>query len=189
MLRHQCLQLCDQLVVAPEREVGLDPQLDRRQPDLLQTSDRRLGEALVGEVGERGAPPQRQRLAQPLRGVGRQAAGAQTPRLVHQPFELVEIEIVGLDPDQVARRPRGQHVLRKRLAKSRYMHVKRLVGALRRVLAPELVDQPVGGDDVVGMEQKHREKRARLGTAEGDLAAFVPHLERAQDPELHLKLV
>ena len=63
VLGDQCLELSDQLVVAPEREVGVDPQLDRCQPDLLEPGDRRLGEALVGEVRERRAPPQRQRLA------------------------------------------------------------------------------------------------------------------------------
>ena len=59
--------------------------------------------------------------------------------------------------------------------------------SLGRVLAPELVDQPVSGNDLVGVEEEHGEKRTRLEAAEGDLAAFVPHLERSQDPELHLR--
>ena len=63
VLGDQCLELSDQLVVAPECEVGVDPELDCCQPDLLEPGDRRLGEALVGEVRERRAPPQRQRLA------------------------------------------------------------------------------------------------------------------------------
>ena len=63
VLGDQCLELSDQLVVASEREVCVDPQLDCRQPDLLEPGDGSLGEALVGEVRERGAPPQRQRVA------------------------------------------------------------------------------------------------------------------------------
>jgi hypothetical protein len=98
----------------------------------------------------------------------------------------VEIELVGLEPDEVARRPSGQHVVRERLAKSRDVHVKGLGGADRHVLTPELVDQPVSGDHVVGVEQKQRQKRARLESAQGHLAAFVPNLERPEDPELHL---
>ena len=57
--------------------------------------------------------------------------------------------------------------------------------SLGRVLAPELVDQPVSGNDLVGVEEEHGEQRTRLGPAQGNLAAFVPHLERSQDPELH----
>ncbi len=98
----------------------------------------------------------------------------------------MEIELVGLDPDDVAGRSRRQHVLRKRLAQSRDVDAQRSGGVLRRVLAPELVDQPVGGNDLVRVEEENGEKRTRLGPAQGDLAFSVPHLERSQDPELHL---
>ncbi len=63
VLGDERLELSDQLVVAPECEVGVDPELHRCQPDLLEPGDRRLGEALVGEVRERRASPQRQRVA------------------------------------------------------------------------------------------------------------------------------
>ncbi len=58
MLGDECLELSHQLVVATEREVGVDPQLHRGQPDLLEPGDRRLGETLVDEVRERWTPPQ-----------------------------------------------------------------------------------------------------------------------------------
>ena len=57
---------------------------------------------------------------------------------------------------------------------------------LGRVLAPQLVDQPVSGNDLVGVEEEPGEKRTRLGPAQGHLAGFPPRLERSQDPELHL---
>ncbi len=98
----------------------------------------------------------------------------------------MEIELVGLDPDDVAGRSGRQHVLRKRLAKSRDVDPQRGGGVLGRVLAPELVDQPVSGNDLVGVEEEHGEKRTRLRPAQGNLARLVPHLERSQDPELHL---
>ena len=186
MLGDECLELSDQLVVAPECEVGVDPELDCCQPDLLEPGDGCLGEALVGEVRERRAPPQRQRVAEPLRRVGRQAAREQAPPLVHQPLEAVEIELVGLDPDDVAGRSGRQHVLRKRLAQPRDVDAQRGGGVLGRVLAPELVDQPVSGNDLVGVEEEPGEKRTRLGPTQGNLASPVPHLERSQDPELHL---
>ncbi len=35
------------------------------------------------------------------------------------------------------------------------------------------------------MQEEYGEKGTRLRPAQGDLGAFVPHLERSQDPELH----
>ena len=69
VLRRQRVELRDQRGVAAEREVGVDPHLDREQVHLLEAPDRRLGERLVGEVGERGAAPERERLAQLLGGL------------------------------------------------------------------------------------------------------------------------
>ena len=172
--------------MAPDCEVGVDPELDRRQPDLLEPGDRRLGEALVGEVRERRASPQRQRVAEPPRRVGRQAASKQAPPLVHQPLEAVEIERIRLDLNDVAGRSGRQHLLRKRFAQSRDVDAQCGGGSLGRVLAPELVDQPVGGNDLVGMEEEQGEEGTWLGAAQGYLAAVVPRLERSQDPELHL---
>ena len=99
VLGDESLELSDQLVVVPEREVGVDPGLRRRQPDLLEPGDGGLGEALVGEVRERRAPPERQRLAEPLRRA--RPPGRDASRLlpfVHQPLEAVEIELVRARP-------------------------------------------------------------------------------------------
>ena len=174
VLGDEGFELSDQLVVAPEREVGVDPQLDCCKPDLAEPSDGRLGEALVGEVRERRASPERQRVAEPLRRIARQAASEQAPPLVHEPLESVEIERVGLDPDDVAGRSGRQHVLRQRLAKSRDVDPQCGGGALGRVLAPELVDQPVGRNDLVGVEEEQGEKRPRLGAAQGHARRLRP---------------
>ena len=63
MLRDERLELSDELGVAPECKVGVDPELHCCQPDLLEPGDRRLGEAFVGELRERRASPERQRVA------------------------------------------------------------------------------------------------------------------------------
>ena len=111
MLGDQCLELADQLVVAPECEVGVDPELDCCQPDLLEPGDRSPGRS-----SRRRSPAS----AGPLHSAARraaartrrpQAASEQAPRLVHEALEAVEIELVGLDPDDVARRSGPQHVL------------------------------------------------------------------------------
>jgi hypothetical protein len=56
------LELGDQLRAAAEREFGVDPVLECRQPLVPEPRDLRLGERFVGEVGERRAAPKRQRL-------------------------------------------------------------------------------------------------------------------------------
>ena len=62
LLGHQRLELADHLAVPPGRQVTVDGQLDRGQAQLLQAADLRGGERLVGDVGQRRAAPQRQRL-------------------------------------------------------------------------------------------------------------------------------
>ena len=71
MLCDEPLELADELGVPAELEVGLDPALERGEPQLLQPRDRRLREALVGDVGQRRPAPQSQRLAQERRGLRR----------------------------------------------------------------------------------------------------------------------
>ena len=63
----ELLQLRDELAVAAERELGVESLLERRQPQLLQTRDLRLGKRLVAEVLQRLATEQRQRLGCELR--------------------------------------------------------------------------------------------------------------------------
>ena len=64
MLGDEALQLADDVGVASEREVGLDPLLERVQAQLLQPRDLRLGERLECELVQRRPPPQGKRLAQ-----------------------------------------------------------------------------------------------------------------------------
>ena len=64
MLGGQLLQLGGQRVVPAQRQVRVDPGLDRGQPQLLQPGRLRPGERVVGQVGQHPAPPQAQRHAQ-----------------------------------------------------------------------------------------------------------------------------
>ena len=55
----------------------------------------------------------------------------------------------------------------------------------RRLLAPEPVDEPVGGDDLARVEEQEREQRPLIAAAEPNRRPLVENLERAEDPELH----
>ncbi len=61
--RDERVELGDHLDMAAGLEVGVDRQLGRPQPQLLEAADLGGGERLVRDVGERVAAPQRERLA------------------------------------------------------------------------------------------------------------------------------
>lgn len=50
--------------MAPERQIDLEPLLERHEPQLLEAADLVAGRRLVLEIGERRPPPERQPLLQ-----------------------------------------------------------------------------------------------------------------------------
>ena len=72
--RDQRLQLPDQLGVPPEGQIGLNPGLQDGEPLLLEPGALGLRERLVGELRQRRAAPQLQRLAELGRGESRRRA-------------------------------------------------------------------------------------------------------------------
>jgi hypothetical protein len=63
--------------------------------------------------------------------------------------------------------------------------LERVGGRTRRLRAPELVDQPVGRDDLVGGGEEQDEERPQPRSLERERTIAVDDLERSQDPELH----
>ena len=97
------LELGNQLCVAPQREIRIDPIFDGNEPELLETSDLRLGEGLVREVDERLTSPERESLAQLLCRT-RRILLEHLPGFGREVFEAVGIERVLVEPQLV---PRG----------------------------------------------------------------------------------
>jgi hypothetical protein len=91
---------------------------------------------------------------------------------------------MAVELDDVSRSPRAEHVVwREHLPKARNVLLEgggRVVG---RMCTPELVDESVGRDRFIGMEQEEREDAPLLRSTEAEHALAVPHLERAEDPE------
>ena len=166
------VELACERAVAARVEVGVDPRLQRGQPRFLEPRRLRLRERLEGEVGERLPPPERERAV-------RVAVGDQAR-------EAVDVELVGVDADDVARRPGDDPVGADRPAERVHVHLERARRARRRLLAPDPVDQAVGRDDVVRVEQELREQGARPRPAERDRRTVVSdHLHRPEQPEFH----
>ena len=137
-MRDQPLQLDDHLGRATARELGVDPLHLRQQVQLLQAPDLRLELADGGEVRERRAAPQAERLAQPCRRPRRVAASQQCAALVDQPLEGRRVELVGLELEQVPAAAREEHLgalVAERPAQPGHGHVNG-VGRAARPRAP-----------------------------------------------------
>jgi hypothetical protein len=105
VLRDEGLQLGHELGVPARRQVGVDPVLEGGEAKVVQVRGRTPG-GLAGEVGQRTAVPERERLAEE-RTARRQVAAL---RLPDEPPEAVEVELVRGDPQPVARRDRLEPV-------------------------------------------------------------------------------
>ena len=98
MLGGRCLEFADERAVPSERQVGIDPLLDRRQPALLEPVDLDAHDRIEFEVGE--GPPTPEHLCRPKRARGgdRIADGQRVAALSNEVLELLEVELARLHP-------------------------------------------------------------------------------------------
>ena len=125
--------------MAAERELGVDPLLDRGEAELVEPLGLDPGERLELEIGERPSVPQRLRVAQ-QRG---RAAAASPSASASRPSATSSSNrsrssSPGLDPEQVAGRAapraaaRPPSAGREHLAQARDVVAQRVVGRVRR---------------------------------------------------------
>ena len=185
VLADERLELADHLRVASECEVGVDPILERGEPQLLEAGDGGLGERLEREVAERRTAPQRQRASQPRRPGLRVARSEGAAPLRRQDLEAVEVDLLGLGQQAVPRPLRHDHPgVAECLAELRHVHLDAVRGRARRLAAPELVDQAVDGDRLVRVQEEDREQRTLLRSPEWEELVPFAGLERSEDAEL-----
>ena len=182
------VELAGELGMSPSRQVGLDSLLEGRQPQLLEVGALDPCERLR-ELGERRAAPEGERLRQLLRGMLGISSGKTRSPLGHEALEAVEVDAVGRELEQVARRARVQQALGERLAELGDVDLDGLRGAVRDVVPPEVVDEAGDPNRAVEVQDQDGQQRAALATAQrNELAAVADHLERTEDPELQLAL-
>ena len=140
--RDQRLQLPDQLGVPPEGQIGLNPGLHDGEPLLLEPGALGLRERLVGELRQRWAAPQPQRLAELGRGESRRWA-ERLSALVGEPLKAGQVELVGVEFQQVAGPAADQDesgwasgVRVQQLAQARDVDLHGVGGAVGRRLTP-----------------------------------------------------
>jgi hypothetical protein len=160
--------------VLPRGQVGLDPLLQGREAQVLQARHVRVRERLVGQIGQRWAAPEPERLAQ-LRGGG---SGVGVGGLGDERLEAGEVELGWLDPEQIAGRARQEPSVAELVAQPRDVDLHALGHRRRRRAAPHL-DEELRREDVVGVQQQHREQRSLLAPAERERAVAIDDLQRA----------
>ena len=144
VLGDQHLELADQLGVAAEREVRLD-----RAPRAPRGAGPRAGRPRFGRTAsaELGQAPARATARAPRADSRGGALGLRLARLGDQPLEALQVDLLRLDLEQVAGRPRHERLGRQQLAQPRDVDLHDRHRRLGRLVAPELVDQAVARDD------------------------------------------
>ncbi len=175
------LQLRDELGVPAELEIGVDALLECGNALLFEAGALGARERCV-ELGERRPAPERERLAEHIRRLGRRLV----PRPCDGGLEAIEIELALAHPNQVAAGLGDDRVAAERLAELRDVHLNRGRGGLGRLLAPELVDQALTRDGLVRVQEQKAEEAALLGACDLEAVAVVLDLEGAEDPEVHV---
>jgi hypothetical protein len=104
-------------------------------------------------------------------------------------LEAPRIDSIIVEPERISRRLREEHAGASGIecfAKLGDEVLQRLRRRRGRLLSPEILDQPVARDHVVQIEDENREQAAQSSSAKLDLVAIRPHLERTENPNLHL---
>jgi hypothetical protein len=190
MLCDERLELGDQLGMPTESQVRLDPLFQGTDVQLVESSDRALGERLVGELGERSPAPQGERLAQQRARTLSVALGECFSAFPDKPLETVSVESVGRQGELVPLpvRPDQPALGTERLAKKRDGVPDDLRRRRRGRLAPQLVDQSIDRYGLVRVQKEQREEGALPPTTQYDNSIVAHDFERAEDTELHFRL-
>jgi hypothetical protein len=189
VLANERPQLGHELGASAEREIGVDPVLERDQPPLLQPLGLALRKRLVEDVCQRGATPKRERGAQRLGRFAGLALRKLCTSFHEEPFESVEVELVGLDVQHIAGGAPREAPVSEGLAQTRDVVVEGVRGRRRRPLAPQAVDQAVAGDDLVRVQQQDGEERTLLRTAEREITTVALHGDGAENRKHHDNLL
>jgi hypothetical protein len=102
MLVHERLELGHERRMAAQREVRLDPALERGDPRLLEARNLRLGKSLIREVGEDWSAPEPQRRFQQGARLAWLASLKCLLTLRSEFLEPVAVDLVGFDHEQIA---------------------------------------------------------------------------------------
>ena len=109
--------------------------------------------------------------------------------LLDEALELLGVNRFGRGVELVAGWPGQDQAIAgdrlQRLAQVRDVDLDGVGRGARWLLAPQEVDQAIGGDDLPDVQQEDRQHSALLGRTEVDDRPAGPRLERAEESKLH----
>ena len=162
LLCHEPLELGHELGAPTAHEFRLDARLHCPKPKLVKPPRLNAGQRLVEQVDPRRPTPQRERLAQrrPSSGViARLGCPIGGP---DQLLEPIDVELARLDREQVAAGLAEQPARAELLSQPVDVGIERFGDAWRRVLSPQRLDQFTSRNDLVCVQQQHRQQRPLL---------------------------
>ena len=194
MLVDERLELGNEGRMTSTLKVRIDTGLDCRQSQLVETSDLRLSEGLVGEVGERRPSPQRERLAEGTRGMLCVPATRLTLPFFDETAEAVCVDRVVRDVEAVAPMLEQNRFplafdRTQGLPQSRDVRLERVLRGVGRVVGPQLVDQLPNRDNPTGVQGEDCEERSLPSTPDRNGLVGIDDVERAEEPDLHASLL
>ena len=152
------------------------------QPHLVEPERLCHEQAALGDLGERGPAPERERLGERLRRIlgpaVRERAGAGRRALL----EAVDVAAAARDVQHVGVAPGLDRVAPECAAQIRDVALDDVARRRRRGVAPDLVDQAADRDRPVRADHEHGEHRAAARAADGDDTVAFEHLERTENP-------
>ena len=86
------VELSDELAVAPELQERFDPVFRRREPEVVETTDLVTREVLEGELGQRRASPERERLVEQPSRLGLRSVLECAPAVCRESLEARGID-------------------------------------------------------------------------------------------------
>jgi hypothetical protein len=166
MLRGEPLEFAHHLGMALPLEVGLESFLEAVEPQLLESCDLVLGEAVEGDVGEGSPTPQAERRSErACCGIG-VSGRTGFPPLGEQARGPFGIELSCVHLEDVAPWTGVEAVPRtKRTPHARDVCLERFRRSRRGPAGVQILDDPVGGHDLVAVQDQNREQRTLARTA------------------------
>ena len=187
MAAGQLVERVDRGGVPSQAQLGVQARLERVEALLLEQRDLQVREWLGGHLGQRRPAPEPQRADQQLAGAGGLAALKRAAPGAQAFAEDLRVELAGADLEPVAGGHRAQlravGTERRAQAGDRDLHA--LGGATRRRSGPQLLDQAVGRDGLVAVQEQEGEQRELAPSAERPLRAAPAELDGSEDPEAH----
>ena len=183
VLADERLELRHQVVMAAERQIGVDSILERGQPELIQPGDLALCEPLAVKIGQRFSAPERKRLAQARRPPDGIVAG---PCLGDQRLKAGKVDIARRDVQQIAGRARPDPIGAEQFAQVGDVAMQRGLRGPWRLLSPQRLDQLGARHQLAAAQEQQRQQRPLLGARRRHIGVTFENPQRTKQLKPHV---